>query len=84
MLWLMLQQDELEDFVIANGMQHTVRNFVDAATAEFGLVLRCEGEGVTEVGVVDESTLGVSKTGRMTALARRCSCLGGSPLFSLR
>ena len=50
--WLMLQQDEPEDFVIATGKQYSVRDFVNAATAELGLTLRWEGEGVDEIGIV--------------------------------
>ncbi len=50
--WLMLQQDQPDDFVIATGKQYSVRQFVDAAAAELGITLRWEGQGVDEVGVV--------------------------------
>jgi GDPmannose 4,6-dehydratase len=50
MQWLMLQQDEAEDFVIATGEQHSVREFVVAAAAELGLSLSWEGSGVEEKG----------------------------------
>lgn len=50
--WLMLQQDTPDDYVIATGEQHTVREFVDAVAGEFGITLSWEGEGVDEVGVV--------------------------------
>jgi GDPmannose 4,6-dehydratase len=50
MQWLMLQQDEPEDFVIATGEQHSVREFVDLAAAELGIQVRWEGEGVDEQG----------------------------------
>ena len=50
MMWLMLQQDQPEDFVIATGVQHSVRDFVNAAAAELGISLRWEGEGVEEKG----------------------------------
>jgi GDPmannose 4,6-dehydratase len=53
MQWLMLQQDEPEDFVIATGEQHSVRDFVVTAAAELGVHVRFEGEGVNEVGIVD-------------------------------
>ena len=46
--WLMLQQDQPEDFVIATGVQYSVRDFVDAAARELGLVTRWVGEGVEE------------------------------------
>ena len=51
--WLMLQQDQPEDFVIATGVQVSVRDFVDAAGAELGIRLRWEGEGVDETGIVE-------------------------------
>jgi GDPmannose 4,6-dehydratase len=50
MQWLMLQQDKPEDFVIATGVQYSVRDFVDAAAAELGMSVRWEGEGVGEKG----------------------------------
>jgi GDPmannose 4,6-dehydratase len=53
MQWLMLQQDEPEDFVIATGAQYSVRDFVDMAAGELGIRMRWEGEGVDEQGIVD-------------------------------
>lgn len=50
MQWLMLQQDQAEDFVIATGVQYSVRDFVDAAAKELGMAFRWEGKGVDEVG----------------------------------
>lgn len=52
MQWLMLQQQEAEDFVIATGVQYSVRQFVEFAARELGVELRWEGEGVDEVGVI--------------------------------
>ena len=49
--WLMLQQPQPEDFVIATGQQHSVREFVAAAGAELGMCLEWHGSGVEEVGV---------------------------------
>jgi GDPmannose 4,6-dehydratase len=48
--WLMLQQDVPEDFVIATGVQHSVRDFVDAAARELGMAIAWSGHGVDEVG----------------------------------
>ncbi len=48
--WLMLQQDKPEDFVIATGVQYSVREFVDVAANELGINVRWEGEGVNEKG----------------------------------
>ena len=53
MQWLMLQQDKPDDFVIASGVQHSVREFVEEASAELGIHLRWEGQGVDEIGIVD-------------------------------
>ena len=50
MQWLMLQQDKPEDFVIATGVQYSVRDFVDAAAKEIGLEIRWKGSGVNEKG----------------------------------
>jgi GDPmannose 4,6-dehydratase len=50
MQWLMLQQDEPEDFVIATGVQYSVRNFVDCAAKVLGIHIKWEGEGVDEKG----------------------------------
>ena len=52
MMWLMLQQDAPEDFVIATGEQHSVREFIDETARNLGLTLAWEGEGVAKVGKV--------------------------------
>jgi GDPmannose 4,6-dehydratase len=52
MQWLMLQQAEAEDFVIATGVQHSVREFILLAARELGIAMRFEGEGLHEVGIV--------------------------------
>ena len=53
--WLMLQQDEPEDYVIATGKQHSVREFIEIAANEIGIDIKWEGEGLNEVGY-DRST----------------------------
>ena len=50
MQWLMLQQNQPEDFVIATGVQYSVRDFVDAAARELGMEVRWENQGVNEKG----------------------------------
>jgi len=50
MQWLMLQQDKPEDFVIATGVQYSVRDFVDAAAAELGIDIKWKGERVNQKG----------------------------------
>jgi GDPmannose 4,6-dehydratase len=52
MQWLMLQQDEPEDFVIATGVQHSVREFVLASANELGIEIEFSGEGIDEIGTV--------------------------------
>jgi GDPmannose 4,6-dehydratase len=51
MQWLMLQQDEPEDYVIATGAQYSVREFIEIAARQLGIPIRWEGEGVDEKGV---------------------------------
>ena len=50
MQWLMLQQQEPEDFVIATGVQHSVRDFINAAAKELDMEIQWKGEGVEEKG----------------------------------
>ena len=52
-MWLILQQDKPEDFVIATGVQHSVREFTELAFKHAGITLRFEGEGIDEVGIID-------------------------------
>ena len=52
MQWLMLQQDVAEDFVIATGIQVSVRDFVEMAAAELGITLAFSGDGEREIGTV--------------------------------
>lgn len=56
MQWLMLQQDQAEDFVIATGVQYTVRQFIEWSALELGVVIRFEGRGVEERAVVVDVT----------------------------
>jgi len=57
-MWLILQQDEPDDFVIATGVQHTVKDFTEKAFAYNGITLRWEGEGMNQKGYD-------TKTGKM-------------------
>lgn len=54
-MWMMLQQNEPDDFVIATGEQYSVREFVEAAAPYFGMDIEWQGEGLDEVGV-DKNT----------------------------
>jgi GDPmannose 4,6-dehydratase len=67
MQWMMLQQDAPTDYVIATGVQYSVRDFVDQAAAQIGVTLRWEGAGVDERGIVD------SISG--TNIAERCPAM---------
>lgn len=52
MQWMMLQQDNPEDFVIATGVQYSVRQFIEWSAAELGIGIRFEGKGLEEKGIV--------------------------------
>lgn len=56
MQWLMLQQDEPEDFVIATGLQYSVREFIQWSANYLGILIKFDGEGVDEVAVVEAIT----------------------------
>lgn len=58
--WLMLQQQSAEDFVIATGVQYSVRQFVEAAAKELGIAMRWDGSGVDEKGFDDRGRCIVS------------------------
>jgi GDPmannose 4,6-dehydratase len=65
MQWLMLQQEKPEDFVIATGIQFSVRDFVNAAATELGMKLQWNGSGVEETAtVVDPGPHGGTKPGQ--------------------
>ncbi len=51
MQWMMLQQEIPEDFVIATGVQHSVREFVNIAASEMGMEMEWQGEGLDEIGI---------------------------------
>ena len=51
MQWLMLQQQQAQDFVIATGQQYSVRQFIEWTTAELGMAIRWQGQGLEEVGL---------------------------------
>ncbi len=55
MQWLMLQQETPDDFVIATGVQHSVREFVEIAAAELGMNISWQGRGMDEIGVEEKS-----------------------------
>jgi GDPmannose 4,6-dehydratase len=54
MQWMMLQQEQPEDFVIATGVQYSVRQFIEWSAQELGISLRFEGQGVEEVAIVEK------------------------------
>ena len=53
MQWMMLQQEAAEDFVIATGVQYSVREFITWSAKHLGITLRFEGKGETEIGIVE-------------------------------
>lgn len=54
-MWMMLQQDKAEDYVIGTGEMHSVREFVEAAFREVGITIAWKGEGVNEIGYDEKS-----------------------------
>ena len=54
MQWMMLQQEQPEDFVVATGVQYSVRQFIQWSAQELGITLRFEGQGLDEVAIVDK------------------------------
>jgi len=54
MQWMMLQQETADDFVIATGVQYTVRQFISWSAAELGITLRFEGTGVDEKAIIEK------------------------------
>ena len=73
--WLMLQQPEPEDFVIATGEQRSVRDFVTLAAASLGIILAWSGQGKDEIGVVEQTR---------PAFTRRTSSRGRRSSASIR
>jgi GDPmannose 4,6-dehydratase len=69
MQWLMLQQEQAEDFVIATGVQYSVRDFVNAAAKELGMSIRWEGTGVEEKGYLQP--VGAASTPRSLSSENR-------------
>lgn len=57
MQWLLMQQDEPEDWVIATGIQHSVRDFVNAAADELGMGITWQGTGIDETGIDQSGTV---------------------------
>ena len=55
-MWLMLQQEKPEDFVIATGEQHSVRDFTERAFLQNNITIRWEGNGIEEVGIDVETS----------------------------
>ena len=56
MQWMMLQQENPDDFVIATGKQYSVRQFIEMTAAELGINIMWQGDGVEETGVIDASS----------------------------
>lgn len=59
MQWMMLQQEEPEDFVIATGEQHSVREFVTLAAQHLGMTIEWQGDGISETGVLAATTIDI-------------------------
>jgi len=57
MQWMMLQQEEPRDYVIATGVQYSVRQFIEKAAAQLGITIRWQGEGREEEGIIERLTI---------------------------
>ena len=53
MQWMMLQQELPRDYVIATGVQYSVRQFIEKSAAQLGITIRWEGEGREEIGIIE-------------------------------
>jgi len=78
MQWLMMQQDQAEDFVIATGVQHSVRDFVNAAAQEIGIKIKWKGHAINEKGYDETGKCIVSIDPRYFRPAEVESLLGDS------
>ena len=88
-MWLILQQERPDDFVIATGEQHTVRDFTERAFKENGITLRWEGEGANERGIDSASgkvlvTVNASPDGCRQSLGRSDQGKRGTTLESAK
>jgi GDPmannose 4,6-dehydratase len=83
MQWLMLQQETPEDYVIATGVQYSVRDFVNAAATELGMQIRWEGEGVNEKGYWVIPASNVAGTTSLSLLAREGRGEGGRAIVAV-
>jgi GDPmannose 4,6-dehydratase len=83
MQWLMLQQAEPDDYVIATGVQHSVREFVDAAAKELGMGLRWDGAGVDQKGIVTTIDHAVAKPQSAVIQAESPSVHEGDVIVSI-
>jgi GDPmannose 4,6-dehydratase len=54
MQWMMLQQEQPDDFVIATGVQYSVRQFIEWSAKELGITIRFEGTGIEEKGIIEK------------------------------
>lgn len=84
MQWLMLQQDEPDDYVIATGVQHTVREFVHTAAKKLGISIRFEGEGIDEVGIDEESGRAIIRVDKRYFRPTEVETLLGDPSKAMR
>ena len=85
MQWLMLQQEKAEDYVIATGEQHSVRDFVNYAAAEVGITVRWDGKDVEEKATTPRPASASSRSIRATSgrpRSRRCSAMPRRPSAS--
>lgn len=77
MQWLMLQQSKPEDYVIATGVQYSVREFVEQAAKELGITMAWHGTGVDEIGIVESISRDPSLLSRIPGVPARLAVKAG-------
>jgi GDPmannose 4,6-dehydratase len=80
--WLILQQEQPEDYVIASGEQHSIREFCEKAFREVGIIVEWRGKGITEQGIV-AGFIPSELLEKYPAHCRRCSLRVGDPIISV-
>jgi GDPmannose 4,6-dehydratase len=90
-MWMMLQQDAPGDYVVATGEQHSVRDFVEAVVRQYRKDIRWEGEGLSEIGLVDDRVVvrvnpefyRPCEVNTLLGDSTKIRSLGWGPMFSL-
>ena len=80
-MWLILQQKKPGNFVIATGEQHSVRDFVEIAAKKIGIIIKWQGKGVNEKGIVHKIVEPEIKTSRLCKIKKGETIVKVNPDF---